>query len=283
MVIEGEQKVGACWECGYSLRGLTTPRCPECGRPFDPNDATTMNMGISVGPVKRFLMRPPGWPLYLLAAFAALWSLWAAATPTPPGTFVDTLGNPEEWRSYTAHLDLAEGRFLWGALLWAIALSIWTFRRVARGVTVLRLSKQRAATFAYWRRWLWPLVLFAATIVCCLTRLPVMGGCWLSSGSSEEVMDGARAKVTRPGMVGYRVQKWIGIYPPPLRGRSWFVHEVWERGGETWIFLHRRGALVNQAGGLPPEIKGTIAGRRLGMATVHHLYGPWYSVSWEME
>jgi predicted amidophosphoribosyltransferase len=26
----------ACRMCGYSLRGLTQPRCPECGEPFDP-------------------------------------------------------------------------------------------------------------------------------------------------------------------------------------------------------------------------------------------------------
>lgn len=25
-----------CTECGYDLKGLTDPRCPECGTPFDP-------------------------------------------------------------------------------------------------------------------------------------------------------------------------------------------------------------------------------------------------------
>lgn len=25
-----------CVHCGYSLHGLTVPRCPECGQPFDP-------------------------------------------------------------------------------------------------------------------------------------------------------------------------------------------------------------------------------------------------------
>src|SRR5689334_1067676 len=25
----------ACPMCGYNLRGLVDPRCPECGRPFD--------------------------------------------------------------------------------------------------------------------------------------------------------------------------------------------------------------------------------------------------------
>ncbi len=27
---------GACHWCGYDLRGLPSPRCPECGTPFDP-------------------------------------------------------------------------------------------------------------------------------------------------------------------------------------------------------------------------------------------------------
>jgi hypothetical protein len=27
---------GLCVRCGYSLRGLPEPRCPECGTPFDP-------------------------------------------------------------------------------------------------------------------------------------------------------------------------------------------------------------------------------------------------------
>jgi hypothetical protein len=27
-----------CLDCDYPLRGLPEPRCPECGRPFDPAD-----------------------------------------------------------------------------------------------------------------------------------------------------------------------------------------------------------------------------------------------------
>ena len=29
---------GRCAECGYDMRGLPEPRCPECGTPFDPED-----------------------------------------------------------------------------------------------------------------------------------------------------------------------------------------------------------------------------------------------------
>lgn len=30
-----------CLNCGYDLRGLSENRCPECGRPFEPNDPRT--------------------------------------------------------------------------------------------------------------------------------------------------------------------------------------------------------------------------------------------------
>jgi hypothetical protein len=225
MLDGAEDKVGACWECGYSLRGLETPRCPECGRPFDPNDPTTMNMGISVGPVKRWLMRPPGWPLYLLTGAAALVSLWAAAAPTWPGLFVDTLGHPEEWHPVASDFGLPEGRFLWGAVLWTIVLLTWTTRRLARGVTVLRLSKQKAAAFAYWRRWLWPLVVFGLTVATCLTPLPVLGGFWLSRVSLDAAV--------KAGGLEHPAGHWIGIYPLGS-GPSKAVEA---HKGQTWVFL----------------------------------------------
>src|SRR5262245_7833529 len=30
-----------CRDCGHLLRGAVSRRCPECGRPFDPEDART--------------------------------------------------------------------------------------------------------------------------------------------------------------------------------------------------------------------------------------------------
>jgi hypothetical protein len=33
---------GHCANCGYNLRGLPLPRCPECGQEFDPDDLPEM-------------------------------------------------------------------------------------------------------------------------------------------------------------------------------------------------------------------------------------------------
>jgi hypothetical protein len=43
---------GRCKGCGYSLRALTVPRCPECGRPFDPGDPETMDLPKHLRPKK---------------------------------------------------------------------------------------------------------------------------------------------------------------------------------------------------------------------------------------
>gem|GEM_PF-2832980 len=46
-IIRRHEETGeVCLECGYCLRGLTSPRCPECGTPFDaallrPQDKST--------------------------------------------------------------------------------------------------------------------------------------------------------------------------------------------------------------------------------------------------
>ncbi|MHC4066328.1 MAG: hypothetical protein ACYSUI_17765 [Planctomycetota bacterium] len=45
-----------CLGCSYNLEGLPENRCPECGRPFDPDDPST------------FLARAPSGKRHLLAA-----------------------------------------------------------------------------------------------------------------------------------------------------------------------------------------------------------------------
>lgn len=67
---------GLCRGCNYALRGLSGPRCPECGRAFDPADPATMNLGRPLGAMGRWLNQPIWWltPVCLLLSIALLTS-----------------------------------------------------------------------------------------------------------------------------------------------------------------------------------------------------------------
>ena len=73
--------IGLCLDCGYSLRGLPTPRCPECGREFDPLDPKTMNMGRELSALAKWVLGPIRWPLSFLTWGAIAFSLWSARLP----------------------------------------------------------------------------------------------------------------------------------------------------------------------------------------------------------
>jgi hypothetical protein len=90
-----------CPSCGYCLRGSTVPRCPECGRSFDPfavlNSLAPRRPRL-LNARERWLLRPPGkreWFLAVLAMSLLVWintdfddpisigpnSTWFAAPP----------------------------------------------------------------------------------------------------------------------------------------------------------------------------------------------------------
>jgi predicted RNA-binding Zn-ribbon protein involved in translation (DUF1610 family) len=46
-----------CLGCGYSLRGLETPVCPECGREFDPQDTRTFDANPARRQRKKWIKR----------------------------------------------------------------------------------------------------------------------------------------------------------------------------------------------------------------------------------
>lgn len=49
-----------CLGCGYSLRGLTESRCPECGKGFDSNDPTSYCI-VAKQPLWQRWAKPPTW------------------------------------------------------------------------------------------------------------------------------------------------------------------------------------------------------------------------------
>lgn len=42
-----ESQTSSCFNCRYPLDGIESRQCPECGRPFDPDDAGTFNRILS--------------------------------------------------------------------------------------------------------------------------------------------------------------------------------------------------------------------------------------------
>ena len=267
---QSEAAVGLCWECGYSLRGLESRRCPECGRPFDPTDPATMNMGRRVGWLTGWLMRPPGVVIYGLTALAIIVSLWGAATPGPGGEYahyvLSRAFSPSLRQQFWDHdLRYSEhtGRFVLAVLAWAGVLALWVLRRVARGIAVRRLSRQKPATFAYWRRWLVTPVVLGFTLLICRTPAPV----WLGFALSRGDLDRAAAAGASPA------DEWIGVYPPVV----WMAPQVFRgRVGEVWVHVRYDGGFV-RSGDRPPPEHGTDRWSNPVSRRFRAMGGGWYA------
>ena len=67
-----------CLQCGYSLRGLPEPVCPECGRAFFPGDPRTYRVGRQGPRWPRIAKAPPVWPVLPLAAVTVLYTYWSS-------------------------------------------------------------------------------------------------------------------------------------------------------------------------------------------------------------
>src|SRR3954449_9011238 len=71
-----------CIGCNYPLRGLTEPRCPECGRPFDLVDRETFNSGRPLTAFDRLVLRPIGVPTFAIVIILCGMMLWVALDPS---------------------------------------------------------------------------------------------------------------------------------------------------------------------------------------------------------
>jgi hypothetical protein len=77
-----------CLGCGYALRDLPEPRCPECGREFDPAESWSFHRGRHLKKWEQRLFQPPGWLMIGAALVACLLMLWACS---PPGVYGEPL------------------------------------------------------------------------------------------------------------------------------------------------------------------------------------------------
>jgi hypothetical protein len=75
-MIENAPHTALCLDCNYSLHGLMTDRCPECGRAFDPGDASSFNAGRRLTWLDRNLLAPLGVPTLMSAMVAPLLLLY---------------------------------------------------------------------------------------------------------------------------------------------------------------------------------------------------------------
>jgi hypothetical protein len=195
----------ACLDCGYSLRGLTEPLCPECGRPFDPADRQTFR-DSGAPPWWGRWARPPGRWHCVGMSLLALWAMIDRSTPV--GLF--------DWASGCS-IAAGAALFFWIAVGdYILRLSILVFQgRHSQHTNGFRVS---------WDAWQW-----AVSPVCVLILVLLLLYSWpvrlrfqLSRGALDRVAQDVGD--ARPQSSG---GQWIGLY---------FVREV-ERHENGDVFL----------------------------------------------
>ena len=131
-----------CLACGYSLRHLPTPTCPECGRPFDPADPRTMSLGDPLRPWQRWLLRPTGWPtiaLTLLATGGLIYlSRWPHLSPEPLSVLLDEFHWPRPNTMPPTRMDVV---FYAAVVLWAAFVAWTNLWQLARLLLVPRAGR----------------------------------------------------------------------------------------------------------------------------------------------
>ena len=118
-----------CRACGYCLDGCVSPQCPECGKPFNPDDPSTF---------ARFTgSKSYWWPLFLSIAwvaafFGALYFLWIAAWVElghPPRGASGGVSSLALLRNLVQVLLLSVLIVAPASLLWAAVVEIVRIRR----------------------------------------------------------------------------------------------------------------------------------------------------------
>ncbi len=202
-----------CISCNYPLRGLTSRRCPECGREFDPSDPKTFNAGNALGPSARRLLLPIGFPTLILAFLA--FSGVAAVTRWPGELPSFELQDARDTLDvFFRESPLVSVRGLpWPETTYAIALLIamaavgwWTLRGALRWIVLISRRPGKALRDSAWRYH----VTFLLTLVATLTLIG-FGWPWRASARLVALSRAVRAGTIPSGSV------WLG--PSDLRRR----------------------------------------------------------------
>lgn len=178
-----------CIECGYALQVLHEPRCPECGRRFNPADPATMITARRGVRLARRFLRPPRFGSFFLVSVAAAGSLCGASAP---GWYLPLLG--------------------WSMLLWLIVGLVWLVRVMLLGWASEHLGQIQAPEQlkrAWARSFAWVAGLFVTVCIAIMFSLPMKAAYWLSRPAMDRW---AKQFMTAPE--GTRAPEcWIGLYP----------------------------------------------------------------------
>lgn len=177
-----------CLDCHYQLRGLSEPRCPECGREYDPKDPTTYWLR-STSLFGRTLFTKPSRSGNWLFTIATIFVVYAKSEP---------LGFQMGWSCCSFFL-LMPALLIFGA--WWIAKTFTYFR-------VMAISREFAEEKSkFWsRRWLTVPVCVVIAATCMISRpWPLTVRFHLSRPAFEQAVKDLGA--------GKPIQnQWIGLY-----------------------------------------------------------------------
>jgi hypothetical protein len=182
-----------CLGCNYSLRGLASDRCPECGRAFDLDDYRTFLPGRRLTWVEWFLTAPPGWVLIPLAIYGVL-AVWEATS------LMQRYGMPE--------------RFVNGVYAVLAVVLICVLRFVLLVLMCHRLGMQRLwhVWSRTWRRWTSTAAIIVLGLLLAMTPVPT----WLRFQISRPFLDAyveqLRTQPPTPGVIP-AMPRYIGLYP----------------------------------------------------------------------
>jgi hypothetical protein len=176
---------GLCLDCDYALHGLPADRCPECGRAFELRDRTTMNMGLPLGRIGRWMLRPIGWPTYVCALTPTAWVLWQAIDPQLYYMFA-------QYFLAAVGLLLMKGiHFTWSFTKLGVA------RSLGQPLSIVANDRRR------WRR-LWRVAAFGLLLV--VFKVPMRLGFLISQRAlnalAQEVLDNPKVPIAPDRRVG---------------------------------------------------------------------------------
>ncbi len=216
-----------CWSCDYLLRGVQSPQCPECGRPFDLNVPESVNGGRPLGWLARSFLAPMGWKPVCLALFGAACAVGTARWPVlgwdPWPRDLPYYADLRAWavRAPITSTDLAYTLGLAAATLglgWAL------FRTIVRLIVVALFAVPRHHRIAVPRRWAALWLLTAVTAAGILAGWPYrLAQRWIAEFRVQSTKPGPQT-IDPPGVIGF-------IKVVPMRSA---IRQGWSLDDRMW-------------------------------------------------